>query len=301
MTLAAGGTQMGLMSSSMEAHAAEGRRWEEWWATFGGGVADGRRPVHRPHFWAYGDATGPMLIHGIAALDQNRSIQPETLETGPEIENFYYGRWNKSFRQTFAQMAVAHILGSTNLNISMYDFMGNRPDDEPERAVFLKQVRPNLDWLADRFPMTMQSVGVGVPWSQDMGRTIHTERGESWFELHCPSRGWAYWLGAAGDRVLGAGTGSRQRAGRAAGVERRRRDPEALAGIRPAAGRRRRGDPRRAAGWGSGSACVLATGSPRTMRFTRWRNVAIRPLRCGSGGRSALTPGATPADCSRPR
>ena len=193
-TLAAGGTQMGLMSSSMEAHGAEGRRWEAWWAAFGGGSS----PVHRPHFWTYGDATGPMLIHGIAALDQNRSIHPPALETGPEIENFYYGRWNKSFRQTFAQMAVAHILGSTNLNISIYDFMGNRPDDEPERAAFLKQVRPNLDWLADSFPMTMQSAGVGVPWSQEMGRAIHTERGESWFELHCPSRGWAYWLGAAG-------------------------------------------------------------------------------------------------------
>ena len=203
-TLAAGGgvpcgSQMGLMSSSMEAHGAEGRRWEEWWATFGGDPArGGRPPVHRPHFWTYGDATGPMLIHGIAALDQNRSIQPPALETGPEIENFYYGRWNKSFRQTFAQMAVAHILGSTNLNISMYDFMGNRPGDEPERAAFLKRVRPNLDWLADAFPMGMQSVGVGVPWSQKMGRTIHTEHGESWFELHCPSRGWAYWLGAAG-------------------------------------------------------------------------------------------------------
>jgi hypothetical protein len=198
-TLAAGGARMGLMSSGMEAHGAEGRRWEEWWATFGGDAArGGRPPVHRPHFWTYGDATGPMLIHGIAALDQNRSIQPLALETGPEIENFYYGRWNKSFRQTFAQMAVAHILGSTNLNISMYDFMGNRPDDEPERAAFLKRVRPNLDWLADSFPMTMQSVGVGLPWSQEMGRTIHTERGESWFELHCPSRGWAYWLGAAG-------------------------------------------------------------------------------------------------------
>jgi hypothetical protein len=190
------GARMGLMSSSMEAHAAEGRRWEDWWSTFGGVAGD--PPIHRPHFWTYSDATGPMLIHGIAALDQNRSIQPPGLETGPEIENFPYGRWNKSFRQTFAQMAVAHILGSTHLNISLYDFMGNRPDDEPERAAFLSQVRPALDWLADRFPMTLQSVGVGVPWSQDMGRALHTERGESWFELHCPSRGWAYWLGAAG-------------------------------------------------------------------------------------------------------
>ncbi|NLF38394.1 hypothetical protein GX586_03050 [bacterium] len=189
-----GGAKMGLMSSAMESHAAEGRRWAQWWQAFGGG----NPPVHRPHFWGYSDAMGSMLIHGIASLDQNRSIQPAELESGPEIENFTYGQWNKSFRQTFAQMAVAHILGSTNLNISLYDFMGNRPDDEPERAAFLTRVRPAMDWLADMFPMTMRSVGAGVPWSEEMGRTMRTPRGSTWFELTCPPRGWAYWLGAAG-------------------------------------------------------------------------------------------------------
>jgi hypothetical protein len=192
--LETGGTKMGLMSSSMEAHAAEGRRWEEWWQAFGGG----KPPVHRPHFWTYSDADSRMLIHGIAALDQNRSIQPAELETGPEIENFPYGAWNKSFRQTFAQMAVGHILGSTNLNISLFDFMGNRVDDEPERVEFLKQSRPVMDWLADNFPMNMRSMGVSVPWSQDLGRLVHTGRGEAWPELQRQGRGWAYWLGAAG-------------------------------------------------------------------------------------------------------
>ena len=193
--LESGGTKMGLMSSTMESHGAEGRRWEEWWQTFGGG----QPPVHRPHFWGYSETTGPHVIHGIAALDQNRSIQPTAIESGPEIECFPYGQWNKSFRQTFAQMAVAQILGSSNLNISLHDFMGNRPDDEPSRTTFLKRIRPNLDWLADTFPMTMQSVGVGVPWSQDMGRLIHLNNdGDSWFKLQCAARGWSYWLGAAG-------------------------------------------------------------------------------------------------------
>ena len=192
--LTAGGVKMGLMSSGMEQHGAEGRRWEDWWKVFGGG----ERPVHRPHFWAYADTTGPNLIYGIASLDQNRSIQPAAIESGPEIECFPYGRWNKSFRQTFAQMALAHILGSTNLNISLFDFMGNRPDDEPQRPAFLRRVRPALDWLADVFPLSLRSVGVGAPWTQDMGRLIHTEKGASWSELQCPSRGWAWWLGAAG-------------------------------------------------------------------------------------------------------
>ena len=189
-----GGARMGLMSSSMEAHGAEGRRWEEWWDVFG----NGQPPVHRPHFWSYSDGIGPQLIHSIAALDQNRSIQPTAIDSGPEIECMPYGRWNKSFRQIFAQMALAHVLGSTHLNISLYDFMGNRPDDEPERATFLKRVRPSMDWLADRFPTDMKSVGVGVPWTQHMGRLVHTGKGTSWFELECACKGWSNWLGAAG-------------------------------------------------------------------------------------------------------
>jgi hypothetical protein len=39
---------------------------------------------------------------------------------------------------------------------------------------------------------------VGVPWSQDQGRSLRTASGASWFELQPASRGWAYWLGAAG-------------------------------------------------------------------------------------------------------
>ncbi len=187
------GTKMGLMSSAMESHAAEGRHWNEWWQAFGGG----KPPVHRPHFWTYGDTMGSHIIHGIAALDQNRSIQPNDIETGPEIECFPYGNWNKSFRQISAQVSLAHILGSTNLNISMYDFMGNNFDDEPQRASFLKNIRPNMNWLADNFPMTMRSQGVGVPWIEDLSRKARLTRGTSWYELQSPTRGWAYWLGAA--------------------------------------------------------------------------------------------------------
>ena len=89
----AGGARLGLMSSGFEAHAAEGRRWADWFRTFGGE----QPPVHRPHFWGYGDMGGGGLPHCIALLDQNRMVQPAGTESGPEIENFPYGRWNKSF------------------------------------------------------------------------------------------------------------------------------------------------------------------------------------------------------------
>jgi hypothetical protein len=190
----AGGTRLGLMSSWPEDHSAEGRRWPLWWQA----LAGDKPPIHRPGFWGYEDMPGSALPHSIALLEQNRTLQPAGTESGPEIECFPYGHWNKSFRQTGAQMALAHILGATNLNISLYDFMGNLPDDEPDRAEFLRAWRPICDWLADTFPMSLRAVGVGLPWSPEMARRIHTDGSGKWQSLLCPSRGWADWLGATG-------------------------------------------------------------------------------------------------------
>jgi hypothetical protein len=190
----AGGARMGLMSSLIEAHSAEGRRWKDWWKTFGGE----KPPIHRPHFWGYSDAPGSHLLFGIAALDQNRRIEPEGTECGPEIECFPYGIWNKSYRQIFAQMSLAHILGASNVNISLFDFMGNDLHDHPDRAAFLQKVRPTMDWLSNQFAPSMHQVGVGIPWSEDLSRKIQLKDHATWHDLQVSSRGWAYWLGSAG-------------------------------------------------------------------------------------------------------
>ena len=188
------GCRLGLMSSIMESHAAEGRRWTDWFRAFGGGKA----PLHRPHFWAYYDIDSTWVADFIARMDQNRNIQPDKVVSRTEIECWPYGGWNKSFRQIGAQMAAAHVLGSRGLSVSMYDMIGNDPDDEPQRADFLAKWHPVCDWIADEFPMSLKSSGVGVPWSEDMGRRIHTDGSGTWRSLECPSRGWARWLGAAG-------------------------------------------------------------------------------------------------------
>ena len=189
-----GGSRLGFMSSLPELHAAEGRRWPDWWKA----LSESDTPIHRPNYWAYGDALGSELPTFIARLDQYRSVHPPLVHSEPELESFPYSRWNKSMRQTGAQMALAHVMGSTGVSLNLYDPMGNRPDDDPQRAEFLHRWRPICDWLADEFPMSLRTVGVGIPWSPDMGRRIRTDHRGDWQALECPSRGWAAWLGAAG-------------------------------------------------------------------------------------------------------
>ena len=192
--LEAEGTRMGLMSSSLEAHAMEGRRWNRWWDA----IAKDHPPVHRPHFWGYSEGQGPVLLYGISQMQQHRAIRPRHVESDPEIEGFPYGPWNKSFRYTLAQMALAQVFGSDRLAISMFDFMGNLPSDEPERAEFLARVKPLLAWLGDQFPASCEAHGVGVPWNPDMSRDVHTSGALNWRQLEVGTRGWDQWLGAFG-------------------------------------------------------------------------------------------------------
>ena len=190
-----GGSRLGLMSSVIGSHSVEGRRWNQWWQA----LAGNKVPVHRPNVWPYGDTTGAYLPRSIARLEQNRAVQPAEIRSDPEIECSPYSVWNKSFRQIFAQMALAHVLGSTGLCISLYDFMGNDPQDESERAEFLKRSRSACDWLADQFPMTWKSDGVHIVWSADHGRSVHIDSPDGkWQSLCDPLTGWAGWLNGAG-------------------------------------------------------------------------------------------------------
>ena len=200
-TVAQHGSRLGLMSSCPQAHAAEGRNWDRWWRALSGP----RPPVHRPHFWPYSETEGTSLPNYITLLDQNRRVQPAGVDCKPEIDCYPYGRWNKSFRQIGAQMALAHVLGANGLNLSLYDFMGNDPDDEPQRAEFLRRWRPICDWLSDTFPMSLRSHGIGVPWSPDVGRRHHADGSGRWGSITPRSFGWDHrhfgwpkWLGAAG-------------------------------------------------------------------------------------------------------
>ncbi len=189
----AGGSRLGLMSSGLEAHSVEGRHWDRWWQA----LAGDQPPIHRPHFTGYNDMPGWNWPGSIAMLDLNRNIEPAGAEIGPEIENYPYG-WAKSLRQTAAAIVQAVIQGADRLNISLYDFMGNLPSDDRTRESFLAGWQPALNWLSERFPPTLKSHGIGIPWHEDASRRVHTAAGQDWRELLVRVMGWPAWLGGFG-------------------------------------------------------------------------------------------------------
>ena len=189
------GVRLGLMSSRMEAHAMEGRRWQAWWRALAGDEA----PVHRPHFAGYSDGLGSQLPRLMATLDMNRRLEPAGSEVGPEIENFPYG-WSKSYRQTACQMVMATVAGSDSFNLSLYDFLGNLPSDDRTRETFLANWKPALTWLGQQFPPALRSQGIGCPWNEEMSRrkSLPASSYGRWPDLACEVLGWANWLGTLG-------------------------------------------------------------------------------------------------------
>jgi len=187
------GCRLGLMSSGPEMHAMEGRHWSRWWEA----LAGDNPPIHRPHFTGYGDMLGSQLPGTITMMDLNHTVIPPGTEFGPEIENSPHG-WSKSYRQTAAVMMVAQVFGAECLNISLFDYPGNLPSDDPGPISFLSEWKPTLNWLSGLFPPDLASQGIGCPWSEEMAYQRHTTTGKQWMELHTPTGGWPNWLGGFG-------------------------------------------------------------------------------------------------------
>ncbi len=204
-------SQLGLMSSSMEAHGIEGRRWKE---LFDALSIEGR-VVHRPHFASYSDAVvKSALPWSIMMLDLQRSLRPPETEVAPEIENFPFTQWNKADAQTWCEMALAMVYGSDALLLDLFPFTGNRASDEPEVGRLLDRSRPALQWVAERFRADDRAVGVGYLWRADAQEHVQLEAGAGMGDLDASPGGPArvfpgYGIPiAAGEREVNALFGS---------------------------------------------------------------------------------------------
>ncbi|NLF00332.1 MAG: hypothetical protein GX601_05070 [Anaerolineales bacterium] len=181
---AAPSTRLGLMSSHPSVHSIEGRDWSR---LFGAFSSEGQA-VHRPHFASYQDSFGSSLARSSFMLDFQKELRagPLQIEVAPEIENFPMTPYSKSRVVTWGHMALAQLHGSDALLLDLFSFTCQRHEQEPWVGEWLDTFRPGLDALADWFPPTMTTSGVGMLWRPDAALHVHTTRGRDMAELNVP-------------------------------------------------------------------------------------------------------------------
>ncbi len=153
--------RLGLMSSHPDTHAAEGRSWAGLFQA----MTINDRAVHRPHFAAYNENGNYFYSYSLLAIQKD--LRPDSVECYPEIENYPFGRFNKSDTRTFADMALAKLMGSEGLLLDLHPFAGNGVFEELGIGGMLDKSFPALAWIAKRFPRTLRPCGVGLPFKED--------------------------------------------------------------------------------------------------------------------------------------
>ncbi|MFH0796225.1 MAG: hypothetical protein V2A65_04115 [Candidatus Omnitrophota bacterium] len=171
--------RLGLMSSHPDVHSAEGRKWKSLFKA----LAINGRAVHRPNFAGYGETTGSSLINSFALLDIQKRLRPEWVESYSEVENFPFGRFNKSDTLTFVQMALAKIMGSEGLLLDLHPMTGNSVFEEEGIGELLDKSFPGLAYLGQEFNRKMESQGVGVLFKEDAAESIRTDSGDDYQNL----------------------------------------------------------------------------------------------------------------------
>lgn len=187
--------RLGIMSSGMDVHSAEGRDWHGLFRA----MAINGRAVHRPNFASYAETTEVLAhLHGYAALDIQKRMRPSWVEAHPEIENFPFGRFGKSDTTTYFQMALAKIMGSEGLLLDLHPMTGNGVAEELGVGAMLDKSFPALAWLARQFPRSLESRGVGVPFKAKAAETIRLAAGANYNQLASVSETPGYLLGRSG-------------------------------------------------------------------------------------------------------
>jgi hypothetical protein len=105
------------------------------------------------------------------------------------VENWPFTHWSKSDTQTWAEMALDMFYGSDALLLDLFPFSGNSPSEEPRIGTLLDRSRPTLEWISERFPKTMETRGVGIPWKEDAQAHVRTAEGKALEELDATSFG----------------------------------------------------------------------------------------------------------------
>ncbi len=133
-------TGMGLMTSPPEVHAVEGRDWGRLIRTLS---ATGAATI-RPTLGCYSGLdprdviTGLQLTLRTSAICRKSGVKVNIL---PEIENYPYGRWNKSVRLTRLQIGACAACGIVGLTLDLHRYTESSFDTDREMMTALREMK----------------------------------------------------------------------------------------------------------------------------------------------------------------
>jgi hypothetical protein len=139
-------TCLGLMSSGVCNHAAEGRRWKDIVRELKGSAP---KLYSRPPLWAYEECNLRKLFEASDSIMHTRAaINDISVEELTEVDNAPYTTFSKSNAFTFLQMAISAATGCEGVTLNLYDHCGSDFNVEPGIEKMLKESRLFLDELS---------------------------------------------------------------------------------------------------------------------------------------------------------
>lgn len=152
-------TEVGLMSSAANAHAAEGRDWKELFDI----ISDGGNKIHRIHM-CYGEPSGKDYIWYCNSVSMPvRAASPADTVVMPEVEHGPASQWGRSPRFLRFALDCAIPLVLSGMTYSLYDFIGNGVRESLGYGQVVRDQQPLMQAVLDMHLHFDSLAGVAVP------------------------------------------------------------------------------------------------------------------------------------------
>lgn len=189
-------TTVGLMSSVPATHCAEGRDW----AGVLGGLAGPDRPmVDRPHLPSYYDVTSQQYLKYFSYFSRaTQAVVPESTHLYPELENFPFSRFSKSYSFARFQIESSLALDPKGITLNIHGMMGNGVTPADSYASMLSEVKPFVEEASELGLSLGKQTGVKILVDTKSSYTLHTPSGKGMDELYPAETFWSGYLSAFG-------------------------------------------------------------------------------------------------------
>ena len=156
-------TDVGLMSSSSEAHCMEARDWKRLFDV----ISCGGKRIHRIHL-CYGETSGKDMLYYFNSISMAvRAMTEDDVLVLPEVEHGSASVYNRSPRFLRFVLESALPLVLSGMTYSIYDFVGNGVRDSFGYGEVIHDERPLMQAVEDLNLKFSSLTGVVVPIDQN--------------------------------------------------------------------------------------------------------------------------------------